>query len=263
MNRSKTLHIAPPMKNLLTSVILSCALSSGTHAAFTAFDTGANYDGTPGWLNGENAGYGFGAWTITSDNGSGGAGAFIGDPSFAGITGMSSESFGLYANPQGSGATVTASRPLSTALQVGETFSLQWGVNWDGDNFTAGNKGFNLFVGATQVVNVNNGGNANINFNSVDTGMGFGLAAMTWSFTYTDPTTLTVSANDRDGTGTFSTSVTVAGGISSFSLYATELGAGDQRQPYYNDFSVTAVPEPSSLSLLGLSGLALLRRRRA
>ena len=256
------------MKNLLTAAVASIALSSGAFAqpiTTNAFDFGANYDGTPGWTNGANAGFGFGAWTITADNGSGGAGAFIGNPSFAGISGMSTETFGLYANPQGSGATVTASRPLSAALQVGETFSMQWGINWDGDNGANGNKGFNLFVGATQVVNVNNGGNSDIQFNSINTGMGFGTAAMTWSFTYTNATTLFVSANDRDGTGTFSTNINVAGGISSFSLYATELGAGDNRQPYYNDFAVT-VPEPSTYALLALSGIAfggyVIRRRR-
>lgn len=256
------------MKKLLPAAVMSVVLSSGAFAQLqtNAFDFGANYDGTPGWTNGSSAGFGFGNWTITANNGSGGAGVFIGDPSFAGISGMSAQSFGLYANPQGSGATVTASRPLTTALQVGDTFSLQWGINWDGNNGSVGNKGFNLFVGATQVVNVNNGGNSDIQFNSINTGMGFGTAAMTWSFTYTNASTLVVTANDRDGTGTFSTNVTVTGGISSFSLYATELGAGDNRQPYYNDFSVTAVPEPSTYALLALSAVAfggyVVRRRR-
>jgi hypothetical protein len=37
--------------------------------------------------------------------------------------------------------------------------------------------------------------------------------------------------------------------------------SGDAAQPYFNNLSI--VPEPSSLSLLALSGLALLRRRRA
>lgn len=255
------------MKKLLIAAVMAVAISSGALAQTitNAFDFGANYDGTPGWTNGANAGFGFGAWTITANPGTGFAGAFIGNPGSGGITGMSVESFGLAANAQGSGAFVNASRSLSTALQVGETFSMQWGINWDGDNGANGNKGFNLFVGTNQVVNVNNGGNSDIQFNSINTGMGFGTAAMTWSFTYTNATTLFVTANDRDGTGTFSTNVTVAGGISSFSLYASELGAGDNRQPYYNDFAVT-IPEPSTYALLALSAAAfggyVIRRRR-
>ena len=257
------------MKKLLIAAVMAAVLSCGAFAQTitNAFDFGANYGGggEPGWTNGANAGFGFGAWTISINQGSGFAGNLISNPADAGISGMSVESFRLYADPQGSGATVSASRSLSSALQVGATFSMRWGINWDGDNGISGNKGFNLFVGTNQVVNVNNGGNSDIQFNSINTGMGFGTAAMTWSFTYTNATTLFVTANDRDGVGTFSTNVNVAGGISSFSLYASQLGGGIQRQSYYNDFAVT-IPEPSTYALLSLSAAAfggyVIRRRR-
>jgi hypothetical protein len=260
------------MKKLLTAALMSAALSSGAFAQLqtNAFDFGANYGGVgePSWTNNANAGFGFGPWTINNNNNGTSifAGNFIGNPADAGISGMSTESFGLYANPAGSGAFVNASRSLNTALQVGETFSFQWGINWDGNNGSFGNKGFNLNVGGTQVVNVNNGGNSDIQFNSINTGMNFGTQAMTWSFTYTNASTLSVIGTARDGGASFSTNVTVTGGVSSFQLYASDMAGDTQRQPYFNDFSVTAVPEPSTYALLALSGIAFggyaIRRRR-
>jgi len=262
------------MKKFLTAAVMTAVLSCGAFAQTitNAFDFGANYGGggEPGWTNNANAGFGFGVWTIFNNNNGSTifANNFIGNPADAGISGMSTESFGLYANPAGSGAFVNALRSLNTALQVGQTFSFQWGINWDGGNGTSGNKGFNLNVGQNQVVNVNNGGNSDIQFNSINTGMGFGTQVMTWSFTYTNATTLFVSANDRDGVGTFTTNITVTGGISSFELYASDMAGGTQREPFWNDFSVTTVPEPSTYALLALSaaafgGYAIRRRRRS
>ena len=259
---------------LLTLVLLALpnlSKAQGLLVTTNAFDFGANYGGTgePTFASGQSGGFGFGNWTINATQGSGSAGAFIGNPSAANISGMSTESFGLYANPVSSGASVNASRPLLQALAVGETFRLQWGINFDGNNGSNGNKGFNLLVGGNQIINVNNGGSPGIQFNSTDTGFSYGTTPMIWSFTRTTATTLLVEANDRDGSGTFSQTFSRAEGtgITSFQIYATELSnnSQDQRQPYFNDFAVT-VPEPSSASLMVLGTAALLafhRRRNA
>lgn len=254
------------MKKIILSSFAAAMFAVGSASAQIASDNGGNYGG--GWTNGANGGTGFLGWNISATPGTGFAGSFIGDPNFAGVTGMSTTSFGLFANPGGSGATVTVARGMSNALGVGDTFSFQWGINWDSD---VGNKGFNLFsggVGGTELLNVNQAGfPGDITLGGVNTGIAYGTGPMTWSFTLTTPSNLLVTSSARDGTTTpvFTTNLTVAAAPNAFSFYATAMGAGDQRQSYFNNLSV--VPEPSTyalltLSALGLAGYAARRRAR-
>jgi hypothetical protein len=256
------------MKKLLLSTITAAAFAVGNNAlALIANDVAANYS-TATWTNGANQGTGFSAWSLSSSGGTGGfAGFFVGDPSTgAGISGMPSSSFGMYANPTNSGAFANADRSFTSAMSVGDTFSFQWGINWDSG--AGGNKGFNIYTGAVgigEIINVNNGGSDAITFNGNNTGFGFGTAAMTWSFALTDASTLAVSANDRDGTGTFATNLTVAAAPLSFRFYTSQNQASGNAEPYFNNLSV--VPEPSTYALLalsaaGLAGYAARRRAR-
>jgi hypothetical protein len=254
------------MKKTLLPSLAIAALSLATSNAQIASDNGGNYGS--GWTNGANGGSGFLGWNISATPGTGFAGSFIGDPTFAGVTGMSTNSFGLFANPGGSGATVTVSRGLASSLNVGDTFSFQWGINWDSD---VGNKGFNLFsggVGGTELLNVNQAGfPGDITLGGTNTGIAYGDGPMTWSFTLTTPSNLLVTSSARNGTTTpvFTTNIAVAAAPNAFSFYATAMGAGDQRQSYFNNLSV--VPEPSTYALLalsaaGLAGYAARRRAR-
>lgn len=253
------------MKKFVPLVVsaMTLALCHQSHALL-ASDNGGNYGG--GWTNGANGGSGFLAWSISATAGTGSAGNFIGDPSSGGITGMSANSFGLYANPSGSGAFVNADREFSSALAIGDVFSFQWSINFDSGG--TGNKGFNLYTGAPgvgEIVNVNNAGSAAITFNGTDVGFGYGTAAMTWTFTQVGSSSLSLSVNDRDGSGVFTTNLTgLSGPVNSFRFYASDMQAGDSAQPYFNNLSV--VPEPSTYALLGLSALGLAgyaARRRA
>lgn len=254
------------MKKLLLSTITAAALAFGSNAfALIANDVASNYT-TATWTNGANAGSGFTAWSLSSGGG-GFSGFFVSDPSTgAGISGMPTSSFGMYANPTNSGAFANADRSFTSAMSVGDTFSFQWGINWDSG--AGGNKGFNIYTGAPgtgEIVNVNNGGNQDITFNGTNTFFGFGTAAMTWSFTLSSATTLAISANDRDGTGTFSTNLTVAAAPLSFRFYTSQNQASGNAEPFFNNLSV--VPEPSTYALLalsaaGLAGYAARRRAR-
>jgi hypothetical protein len=250
----------------LTSFALASTLAlasvSSLNAATILSDDASNYGG--GWNTGSNGGSGFGAWTITSSNGTEGfAGAFIGDPTSAGITGMNATSFGLYANPATSGAFVNAERGFTNPLGVGDSFSFQWGINWDSNG---GNKGFSLYSGGvsgTELINVNNGSDEVITINGANVGFGYGNATMTWAITRTSSTNLQVDATNRAGGAAYTGNFTISSNPDAFKFYASGMEGNVLRQPYFNDLTLTVVPEPSSLSLLALSGLALLRRRRA
>jgi PEP-CTERM motif len=260
-------HSSQPMKKILLSSLAAAAFAVGSNAhALIASDNAGNY--SSGWTNGANGGTGFLAWSLSSGGGTGGFGGnFIGDPTAAGITGFGTQAFGQFANPSGSGAFANADRAFSSAMSVGDTFSFQWAVNFDSGD---GNKGFNLYSGGvagTQLLNVNQGGfPGNITLGGSDTGIAYGTGPMTWSFTLQTPTSLLVTSSARNGTSTpvFSTNLTVAGAPDAFRFYASNLEAGNNRQPYFNNLSV--VPEPSTYALLGLSALALggyVARRRA
>jgi hypothetical protein len=219
-------------------VVAICLGLAGSAMGQIAFDEGANYSG--GWTNGSNGGNGFEAWVLTADGGAVGYGGhFVGDPATASITGMATNSFGLAANGDAA-AFSQADRNFSAPLNVGETFSFQWGINWDsGDG--GGNKGFNLYAGgagSNQLFNVNNAGSSDITLNGSNIGFGYGTNVMTWSIAAVSPNELLISANDRDGDGSFATNVLVAALPDAMRLYASNLQVGDVAQPYFDQFLV-------------------------
>ena len=198
----------------------------------TASDSASNY---ASWTNTSNQGTGFGAWAIST--GGTVSGVFLGDPAAAGIQGMSSKSFGLYAKG-GSASSATAIRSFP-ALNVGDSIAFQWAINFDSGP-AGGNKGFNLWAGSTHLLNVENAGNNNpvINVAGTSSGMAYGTQAMNWSITRSSATTLEVRATRRDG-GVFTRTVTVSSSAPTrLEFYASNLSDGDQRQPYFNDLRI-------------------------
>ena len=197
----------------------------------TATDSASNYTT---WANGNNQGSGFDAWNLS--NAGSISGAFLGDPAAAGIQGMSSKSFGLYAKG-GTASSATAIRSFP-ALNVGDSIAFQWGINWDGGNGTNSKKGFNLWAGTTFLMNVENAGSADISIGGSSSGMGYGTQVMNWSVTRTAANTLNVRVTRRDG-GVFTRTLTVsASAPTRLEFYASNLANGDQHQPYFNELRI-------------------------
>ncbi len=220
------------------SISNSSATNSGIFLADTSVnvtnftDSAQNYGST--WTNGSGAREGFGAWSFRNEGG----GAFLfGNPASAGIVGMSNKAFQLRGSGSSGNNFATAERQLSQPLQVGQTLSFLWGINWDTET-TNGNKGFVLLSGTNEVVVVNNANTSNITFNSANTGFGYGTNAMRWAFKLLTTNSLQVTANDRDGVGTFTTNVSVTGAPSGLRFYAANMDTNSLREPYFDDFKV-------------------------
>ncbi|MFH0880194.1 MAG: PEP-CTERM sorting domain-containing protein [Lentisphaerota bacterium] len=244
------------MKKIASVLVVILAVSGTTFASLIGIDDSGNYGG--GWTTGTNQGTGFGAWTLAP---SGNAGTFIGDPTAAGISGLGTSAFGLYANTT-AGDFVDVTRSFSSALLAGDTFSIDWGVNWDSAG--TGNKGLNLMAGATELININMGGSQTNTINGSAMFTNYGVNAMTINFQYLGDTSVRVYATGRDGLETYDQTLVVSSGTpTGFKIYASGLAVGDQRQPYFDNLAINSIPEPATMAMLGLgAGLLALRRFR-
>jgi hypothetical protein len=241
------------MRKWLGGILVGTLAWAGAATAATYTDAATNYPGGS-WTNGSNGGAGFGPWAIVADNGgSGWAGCGIWDSAGAGLN--MGEAFGYV----GKVGYVNIDRDFTQALNVGDSFALDFGVNWDSD---IGNKGFGLFANGVEVVNVNHGGfPGEIKLNGANALVNYGTQTMRWTFTQVAANQISVYATGRDGTETFATTVTTAsayGYVGHVRFYSSGLAADapDQRQSYFDNLTLEqeGTPPPDPLGLTFTSG---------
>jgi hypothetical protein len=195
-------------------------------------DNASNYNGS--WGNSSNGGTGFGAWILTSENNSGG---FIGNPANNGIgtSGIGTTAFGMFATLNS--GYFNAYRSINNGIQVGDTFSFYWAINWDAGG---GSKGFDLRSGGTNIFNVNNGGSSTITANNVNANTDYGTTPMLVTITRTSASAYSFSMTSRSGGATYTTTINSASTIDGFNFYIGNQndGAG-QKNMFVNGFSIT------------------------
>lgn len=196
------------MKLLKAIAATACALAIASAAQATTYtDSSENYEMGHGLATGDNGGTGFGAWVVESHgSGDGWAGCGIWDPSANGFQGTwagKERAFGIIGKGDSYG--INAYRPFRAPLAVGDSFSLEMGVNWDPNSGIDALKGFALLAkgGTFQALTINhrsNPGDIAIN-GKADSEIlnAFGTYPMKWTFTAKDETTIHVTATPRDG----------------------------------------------------------------
>lgn len=226
-------------------------LNSFSYAQITTASDSAGNSGYSGsWGDGDTGGFGFDAWSNTYGSNTG---TFIGSPANNGMgtTGIGTTAFGLYST-DGSGYT-NAVRYFDNGMQVGDTLSFYWAINWDAFN---GNKGFDLRSGGTTIINVNNAGSATISITDGTVSTDYGTEPMFVQLIRTSSSNYDISITERDGSGTFTDSFTSSSSIDNINIYIG--GQGDSegnRNMYFNHFAING---KANLSITGSEGWRIL-----
>jgi len=241
---------------MATSLLLAGNVMGQDPSTHLAFDQASNY---VDWVGNPslNEGFGFSPWTFNQGNGDGGfAGRYLG------ATAIGDPSFGLFSG-NAAGAFSSAFRRFDSPLGIGDTFSVDIGHT----STVNGEVGLNLinngtivftlkFVNLAPSWTINDGG-------ATDFGIDQGYAPNTplsFSFTYNGGSSYSYSFGSASGINFTATSdISAIDEVGFFSV-----NQGPDQNFGINNLSV--IPEPSSIIMMGLAGLAaggmaMLKRR--
>lgn len=207
-------------------------------------DIASNSPYNDGWQTNDNGGNNFGTWTLSTTNANAGhfPGSSANNGDGNGDINTSGFSLGMYAN---SGATANAVRTFLTSLIPGTVFSLKMDNGYLDNNGTVG-FGLQNSSGNNLLEFYFRGGQSFYQYNDLNneqnTTLGFTDDGLTIQITLLTSTTYQLAVT-RNGGGSFTTTGTLknpSGGqaIAQFRLFNAFAGSGNQRDAFFNSFSV-------------------------
>lgn len=253
-----------------------CLLTSAASAASVASDTAADPVYSDGWQSGDNGGFGLGAWSL------GGNGTFshfmassvqngdgIDDGNTRGAPGdrdidSAGRSWGMFSasGPVNSNM-ATAIRPLTGTLDVGQSLIVDMDNGFLDQQGTVG-----VFFGTVNDPGVFfTGGGNNYTFQSILNGaaileptpLGFADEGLQVRITRTASSNYSLTATLRNG-DTYTSNGDLLSPISQLAFISSTAGGGSSHDAFLN--SITVTPEPASVLLIAIGGLALVGRYR-
>jgi hypothetical protein len=261
-------------------MMMALALTSGmAFGAGTANDTASNYN-VPGWnATPSNLGSGFGAWNITLNNAS--SPPYVGTYlNGGGAVASGGYSWGTYANGSPGDGSISITRPFTAGASTSSSlFNQTFSFDLASDGVGPSQGLLSAAVGNAFSFSYNGAGSDNfllsvdggaatttpVNFSALNAGIVVSLTVSGALNSSAEAYTFAVSPF-AGGSPLYSTSGTFDS--SSFNTSSFNyLDSNTTGNGYFNNLNITAepVPEPTTLALVGLGGLAMLgfaRRRQ-